>query len=423
MSLLEAPQAQTLLEEATLEPQDLRSCRRHLTTFLDRYLPLFYRKEQGENARIVVQGLLINLERKTCEPIARCAGLHRKPIQFFVGAGKWNDEAVMDEMRRQVVEEIGESHGVLIFDGSGFPKKGAASCGVKRQWCGRLGKIENCQMGVFLSYATSQGCAPLDRCLFLPEDWASDQKRRQQTHVPVAVTFRTKWQIAAEMLTAHAATIPHQWITADDDFGRVNEFRAGLRARHENYVLDVPCDTLVRDLERRRPPRRQRNGGRKLETPFCRVDRWAQRQPASRWEHFRVKAGEKGPLDVLALSVRVRTRYEQRLGDEERLLVLRTVEASPRTTFALCHAGPEVSLAELVRVACQRHRIEEIFEQAKGEAGLDHYEVRSWVGWHHHITLALLALWFVIRERRRLGGKNPCAYRATNAQHFFATAS
>jgi len=423
MSLLDSPQAQALLDDAVVEPDTLRSCRRNLTTFLDRYLPLFYRKEQAANAVVVVEGLLSDLERKTCEPIARREGLHRKPIQFFVGAGKWDDEAVMAEMRRHVVQAFGDPHGVLILDNSGFPKKGAASCGVKRQWCGRLGKIENCQVGVFLSYATRHGCAPLDRRLFLPEEWAADPARRLQTHVPPAVAFRTKGQLAAEMLARHASEIPHAWIVADDEFGRAAEFRAQLRSRGERYLLDVPCDTLVRDLESPRPPRRRRGAGRKKERPFRRVDAWLQRQPPTRWERFLIREGEKGPLEVLAMTVRVRARQEQRVGAEERLLIIRTVEETPRISFALSNAEPEAPLAELVRVAGQRHRIEEFFEAAKGEAGLDQYEVRSWTGWHHHLTLSLLALWFLTLEKRRLGEKNPRPDRPADTPAFLAIAS
>jgi SRSO17 transposase len=407
MSLLTTPEAQALLGETTVEPHHLTACRRHLTSFLDRYLPLFYRKEQAANAVVVVEGLLSDLERKTCEPIARREGLERKPVQFFVGAGKWDDEAVMTELCAHVRQEFGASRGVLILDACAFPKKGTESCGVKRQWCGRLGKVENCQIGVFLTYATPQGCAPLERRLFLPEDWAADPVRREKTHVPPEVTFRTKWQLGAEMLARHAADVPHAWLLADDDFGRAAEFRAQLRARGERYLLDVPCDTLIRDLERRRPPRRQKNGGRKRETPFCRADTWAKRQLPSRWERFRVCAGEKGPLEVEALTVRVRAKHQQRVGAEERLVMIRTLEEAPRTSFALTNAGPDVPLTAMVRALSQRHRIEEFFEAGKGEAGLGHYEVRGWVGWHHHITLSLLALWFLILERRRLGKKLP----------------
>src|SRR4029079_19746172 len=140
------------------------------------------------------------LERKTCEPIAVEAGVHRKPIQFFVGSGKWDDEAVMAELRREVRETLGDEQAILVLHPSGFPKSGDDSCGVARQWCGRLGKQENCQLGVFLVYAAPGGYAPLDRQLYLREDWAGDPARRQKCHVPAGVGFQEKWRIAAAQL-------------------------------------------------------------------------------------------------------------------------------------------------------------------------------------------------------------------------------
>ena len=215
--------------------------------------------------------------------------------------------------------------------------------------------------------------------------------------------------------------MPHGWITGDDEFGRAAEFRAALRQRGERYVLDVPCNTTVRDLERRRPRRRHAGRGRKREVPFQRADAWAANQPESRWERITVRGGEKGPLEVDAMTVRVRAKQDRRIGPEERLVVIRPVGES-RIDYALTNAGPEVPLAELVRVQRQRHRIEEVFEAGNGEAGLDHYEVRSWVGWHHHMTLSLVALWFLCLERRRVGGENPGDHGVADAADLHAVA-
>lgn len=411
MSLLDHPEAQALLGDSTVSPDSVRDCTDRLTGFLGRYLPRFYRTEQRENATLVIRGLLSGLERKTCEPIAIEAGLPRKPIQFFVGAGKWDDEAVMGELRQHVREELADPGGVVVIDPSAFPKKGTESCGVGRQWCGRLGKVDNCQVGVFLAYAATAGYAPLDRRLYLPEDWAGDAARREKCHIPPEVEFQEKWQIALDLLDRSLPGLPHGWITGDDEFGRPAAFRAALRLRKERYVLDVPCNTTVRDLERRRPPRKQAGVGRKREVPFRRADRWAASQPESRWERITVRDGEKGPLVVDAMTVRVRAKQDGRIGPEERLVVIRPV-GEPRVDYALTNAGPEVPLTELVRVQRQRHRIEEVFEAGDGEAGLDHYEVRSWVGWHHHMALSLVALWFLCLERRRVGGENPGGHGA-----------
>jgi SRSO17 transposase len=406
MSLLDHPEAQALLAEAVVTPDSVRERADRLTAFLQRYLPKFYRSEQRATATLVIRGRLSGLERKTSEPIAIEAGLPRKPVQFFVGSGKWDDEAVMAELRAHVREELAGPDGVVVIDPSAFPKKGTESCGVGRQWCGRLGKVDNGQVGVFLGYAAEGGYAPLDRRLYLPEDWAGDPERREKCHVPPEVEFREKWQIALDLLERSLPGLPHGWITGDDEFGRASAFRAALRLRKEHYVLDVPCHTTVRDLERRRPPRKRAGVGRKRAVPFVRADAWAAGQPESRWERITVRDGEKGPLVVDAMTARVRARQEGRIGPEERLVVIRPVGES-RIDYALTNAGPGVALADVVRAQRQRHRIEELFATGNGEAGLDHDEVRSWVGWHHHMTLSLVALWFLCLERHRVGGENP----------------
>jgi SRSO17 transposase len=232
-SLLEQSQARALLADAKVTSGQVEDCGRRLGRFRQRYLPWFYRKEQRGNARIVVQGLLSGLERKTAEPIARQRGVPRKPLQFFVGAGKWDDEAVMGELRRHVVETMGDPAAALVFDASAFPKKGTHSCGVARAWCGRLGKKENCQVALFLGYATDRGQAPLDRRLYLPQEWTRDRKRRTTCHVPASVKFQERWRMALEMLDARRRSLPHRWVLADDEFGRVQAFRAGLRKRRE----------------------------------------------------------------------------------------------------------------------------------------------------------------------------------------------
>jgi SRSO17 transposase len=179
-SLLDHPEAQALLADATLTPEAVEGGQDRLTAFLQRYLPQFYRSEHRGQATTVLRGLLSGLERKTCEPIASQAGRHRKTLQTFVGSGAWEDEAVMGELRPHVREERAEPDGVMVIDPSAIPKKGTESCGVARQGCGRLGKVENCQVGVFLAYAAESGYAPLDRRFYLPEDWADDADRREK---------------------------------------------------------------------------------------------------------------------------------------------------------------------------------------------------------------------------------------------------
>jgi SRSO17 transposase len=401
MSLLDHPTAQALLADAEVTAAALRGCCRRLDHFLRRYLPCFFRHEQRLVAEVVLQGKLSKLERKTAEPIAALAGLPRKPVQHFVGAGAWDDEQVMAEVRQHVGEVWADPEGVVVLDGSGFPKKGTASCGVTRQWCGRLGKVDNCQVGVFLAYVTARGYAPLDRQLYLPEDWADDPKRRRQCQIPEAVTFQESWRIGLQLLDRAGPDVPFGWVAGDDEFGRCTEFRAALRHRRLRYVLDVPANTLIRDLGAAPAPGQRR-------PPWRRVDEWAQAQPASRWRKVALGEGAKGPRVVRALEVWVQTKDEDGLpGPRERLVVIRTIDREPQTWYTLSNARAEVGLSRVVQAHGRRHGIEELLQAGKGEVGLGHYEVRSWVGWHHHMTLSLLALWFLILEKGQLGKKNP----------------
>jgi len=297
-------------------------------------------------------------------------------------------------MRGHVAEEIGDAKGVLIVDGSGVKKQGPESVGVARQYCGRLGKIDNCQIGVYLAYSTPRGFTLLDTDLYLTKEWVDDGDRRAKTYVPEEVEFRTNWQIADDLIRRTGAHVPHEWIVGDDEYGRPSEFRDRLADRGERYLLEVPCSTVVcRPLHW---PGRARK--------WCSVKTRKERQSPEKWERFRLRDGEKGPIEVLAFSTRVTTRREGSKTREETLLVMQAVNGS-QIWYFLAPGDVPLNTAELVRVAAHRHHIEQAFEFAKGECGLDHYEVRSWVGWHHHMTLSMLALWFLTLERRRLGKK------------------
>lgn len=406
-TLLEDPRAQALLADAKVTARQVTGCGQTLERFVERYLPLFFRSEQRDNARVVIRGLLSGLQRKTAEPIAREEGVHRKRLQVLVGSGKWDDEAVMGELRRHVVEAMGEPEGVLVLDPSAFPKKGTHSCGVTRTWCGRLGKKENCQVGLFLAYATGRGQAPLDRRLYLPKAWAADPVRRAECHVPANVTYQERWEMGLKMIQDHGPLIPHHWVTADDEFGRVEAFREGLRQKGEAYMVDVPVTTTIRDLAVDKPLRPGSSTGRRA-SRFGQVHQWAAAQCPQAWRKVRVKDGQKGPAVVQAVMTRVQTRLRERAGPEEWLVVIRSPGADAEAmdvSYHLAWSPLEVSLEQCVAAHARRHQIEELFGHGKGEAGLDHYEVRSYVGWHHHMTLSMLALWFLCIERLHLGKK------------------
>ena len=425
MSLLDHPEAQALLADAEVSPDDVRGCRDHITRFLKRYLPLFYREEQRGHAGAFVRGLLSGLPRKSVEPIAAQAGVPRKNLEFFVGCGVWDDEKVMAELQRHVREELAEPEGVIVLDPSAFPKKGTHSCGVARQWCGRLGKQENCQLGVFLAYASSKGHALLDRRLYLPEDWVDDPVRRQEGHVPADVTYRKTWEIAHDLLRRSGPGMPHKWVVGDDEFGRASEFRAALARRRR--AVRARRAVQHQHPRPRRPPTAAQEGlqGPQAQGPV-RTGRHLGQEAAGRpLDPFHDPRGcqrSSGGRSGLGPGV---AKLKRRIGPEERLLVIRTLDPQPDWTYSLSNASADEPLAELVRARSSRHQIEEVLEEGKGEVGLAHYEVRSWVGWHHHVTLALLALWFLVLERGRMGEKlqrSPCRRCGRSSRNCSASA-
>jgi SRSO17 transposase len=405
MTILEHPQAQTLLQDAKLSPQDVAACTERLVPFIQRYLPHFHREEHRRHAHTVLRGKLTGLERKTTEPIALEARQPRRPLQLFVGAGGWDDRSVRAELRRHVTEELADDAAALVVDGFGVPKKGNDSCGVKRQWCGHLGKVDNCQVGYFLAYVAPRGKTLLDGQLYLPKERLADSVHRLKTHVPAATVFQEGWRLCLGLLRNTGRQVPHSWVLGDDEFGRCSDFRAQLRLDRERYVLDVPCNTLVRDLSLRRAP--SRADGRERLPAFEQVRAWAARQPKRRWRTFQLSGGEKGPRRVRALQQQVQTKEDDgHVGPRERLVVVQSCEPQPQLWYTLSNAHGDVPLVKVVRAHGWRHGVEELYAEGNGEVGLDHYEVRSWVGWHHHMTLSMLALWFLQLEQLRLGKKN-----------------
>jgi SRSO17 transposase len=390
------------IDLAEISRKQLEPCLDNLKDFVRRYASRFYRVEQAGHAAIYIEGLLSDLSRKTCEPIAIDHGQHRKPLQHFVGAGLWDDEKVLEELQLHVREELGDPRGVLVLDPSSFLKKGKNSVGVKRQYCGRIGEVANCQVGVFLAYAGRGGAALVDRRLYLPKEWCRPAQR-DLGHVPDNVHFQIRQETALDLLKKVGPRLPHSWIVGDEEFGRPTWFRRELTKLGKRYVLEVPSNTVIRDLEAIPPKPRFVPGGIPV-TPFTRVASWAKKQPASKWTRLKVRDTETGPLEFEATRTTVWTKDDQRIGPTEVLLVMRSIQRD-QYWFWLSNA-PLASLPELVRAASERQRIEECFERAKGEAGLAQYEVRSWAGWHHHMTLSMLATWFLTLEARRVGKKD-----------------
>jgi SRSO17 transposase len=391
-----------LLEDAKVHPSLLRGLFPRLQNFLQPFLASLQRDEQRRNTHNYLQGLLSNLPDKNAEAIAYLHDQERQALQKFVGQSPWNHRPLLDELTRQVAVELGEADAVLVFDPSAFPKQGTQSVGVQRQWCGRLGKLDNCQVGVYLGNVSRREHALVDVRLYLPREWTRDRKRRQKAGVPRAVRFRTRHELALEMLDERGAMLPHGWVAGDDEMGRCSWFREQLRQRSECYLLTVPANTSVRDLA---APAPQYSGrGPRPRVPFRRVDRWCLALPEAAWQTIEVRDGAKGPLVVQATWLLVQARTQRRPSDVAEVLVVfreRQGNGTWKHDYLLSNASLTTPLEEWARVYKAAHRVEECLKRAKGEAGLGDYQVRTWEGWHHHQVLSLLAAWFLTQETRR----------------------
>lgn len=394
-----------VLEECDVAPAVFQQVERRLEEFLEPFVASLVRREQVAHVRTFVSGLLSDLKDRNVESIAYRFGQERLPLQHFIGASEWDDRRLRDELARQIGTELGEPDGVLVFDPSGFPKSGRESVGVARQWCGRLGKVDNCQVAVYLGYVSAREHALVDNRLYLPKEWTSDKKRMAKAGVPKGTKYRTRHQLALELLAQHGPQLPHAWITGDDEMGRPTWFRRSLREWDERYLLAVPSNTLIRDLTVQPPVGTGR--GRPPQRPWQCVTDWAQAQPDAEWIALDVRDGSKGPLLVELLTTRVKARNERQResADEEVLVVIRYRDREARDVtkidYYLSNASADTAPAEFARVAKAEHRIEECLQRAKSEAGLADYEVRNWIGWQHHQTLALIATWFLTQETRR----------------------
>lgn len=397
-----AERKEAMLAECEVAPQVFAGVAERLAKFVEPFAELLGQPAQREHAADYVGGLLSDLERKNVESIAYRCDQDRRDLQHFVGCAHWDHRPLMAELARQVGQELGEDDGVLVFDPSAFPKKGTKSVGVQRQWCGRLGKIDNCQVAVYMAYVSRIDRALVNYRLYLPEEWARDRTRRKGAGVPKEIRFQTRHVQALAMLAECGRSLPHAWIAGDDEMGRSGGFRRDLHELGEQYLLAVPCDTLIRDLDA--PPPEYGGRGRLPKTPFQRVDAWRDAAREEAWMQINVRDGEKGPLSVAVATCRVRSKLNQRLmPHDETLVIVRSLgdDGATKYDFYLANASAETPKKEFARVALAAHRIEETIQRGKSEAGLSHYEVRHWLGWHHHQTLSLIAAWFLVREALR----------------------
>lgn len=368
---------------------------RSLEAVKERLGALLRRIEPRRAAWAFLDGLLSGVERKTGWQLAERAG-DAGPwrIQAVLGRGHWDAEAARDLVRSYVIENLGAKDGVLVIDETGFVKKGEHSVGVARQYSGTAGRIENCQIGVFLGYASRHGHALIDRRLYLPETWAADAARRRKAHIPDDVAFATKPAMARAMIApALDAGVPCAWVLGDAVYGSDKRLRMMLERRHKPYVL------AVRSNERLMADDRYLGHARGAASAL------AQAVPAAAWMRHSAGWGAKGPR--LYDWARVRLLRLQRLPWEHWLLIRRNRKDPTDCAYYVVFAPAATTLAELARAAGQRWTIEECFQAGKGEVGLDHCEARSWHGWHRHITLAMLALAFLAVQRAEAAPIDP----------------
>lgn len=334
----------------------------------------FRRSEARERAKRYLAGLLDRVERKNGWQLAEHLGeAGPQGVQRLLNAADWDVDAVRDDLRTYVTQHLGDSAGVLIVDETGFLKKGSKSVGVQRQYSGTAGRIENCQIGVFLAYASSQGRAFLDRELYLPQEWAQDPARRQEAGVPADVAFLTKPALATQMLErAFAAEIPATWVSGDEVYGDDGAFRRWLVEAHHPYVLAVSSHHPVW-----------------LAGTQERADRLIASLPPEAWGPLSAGTGSQG--ERLYEWACLQVPYESVPGMAHWLLARRSLSDPTAIAYYRVFGPTDTAVATMVRVAGMRWAIEASFEDAKGAVGLDHYEVRKWTGWYRHITLALLA--------------------------------
>jgi SRSO17 transposase len=285
---------EAMLAECEVPPQVFRGVVDRLVDFVDPFSKLLSQPAQRRHTEDYLTGLVSDLERKNVESIAYRHDQDRRNLQHFIGCAEWDHAPLMQELARQVGQELGEDDGVLVFDPSAFPKKGKQSVGVARQWCGRLGKVDNCQVAVYMAYVSRIDQALVNTRLYLPKEWTGDRKRRRAAGVPKDVRFQTRHEQSLEMLDAQGHLLPHAWIAGDDEMGQNASFRSDLNERGEQYLLAVPRNTLMRDREAPSPEYQGR--GAVPKPRFQRVDQWRDALAPGTWTRIQVRDAEKGPL-------------------------------------------------------------------------------------------------------------------------------
>jgi SRSO17 transposase len=402
---------------------EVRAAARRVKLWHGRFIPLFGRREAQEHSLVYVQGLLSNQQRKSIEPIALCFARREDgaaatqnevvALQGFITFSPWKEDDVFHEIQAVFAEELMSSSAessigtVGVIDESGFVKAGTESVGVAHQWCGRLGKSANCQVGVFLAGVTPGGTAFLDAQLFLTKERCADKAHRRKTRVPKTIKFQTKPEIAVEMIrrTLSAGKVHFDWITADELYGSGGDFLDALEAMGQRYVVEVRKNTVVFTVDPATlpgaypgPKKRKRTGSYKYEEVKSVADVAAE-LPSDAWHPLFLREGAKGPLVHEFAAVRVWAMRHYKAGPPIWLVLRRTTgHADPK--YYVSNASVETPWQDIALAAAARWRVEECFEDGKMHLGMADYEARSWDSWHHHMALVALAHLYVTLTTR-----------------------
>ncbi len=398
-----------------LVPHDVEQFVDALASYHASFADTFRRPEQASAATVYLHGLLGPQSRKTTERIALTQNVNVRDLQHFIGQSPWSTEPLIARHQHLVADTLGHPDGVVLIDESGIPKQGTASVGVAPQYCGAVGKVANSQVGVFLGYASSKGHTLLDSRLFVPQAWFDETHAEvcQACGLPDSLTFQTKPELALLLLqdAVRRDSLPFRWVAVDALYGDAPAFLDGVAALGKWYMAEVACSTRVwTDSPAVEVPRWSGRGRKPIRLRLSvgqsvaqRVDEVMARLPAQAWTRQVIKEGSKGPLICDFAAMRVTVVRNGLPGGSVWVVLRRNVEDPKEVKFYLSNAPETTPLATLVRMSGVRWAIETSFAECKGELGLDHYETRSWLGWHHHMVLVMLAHHFLVGLRVRLG--------------------
>lgn len=402
-----------------MTPDDVRAAADQLIQFHERFAPVFGKDQAQVHAHDYLKGLMTCPDRKSIEPIALLVGHGDvSGLQKFINSAPWQSDEVQSEIQAAFDDElapsaVGTPIGVVgVIDESVFAKKGTHSAGVARQHNGRMGKQDNCQVGVYLIGVTPAGSALLDHRLYLPGSWCEETPealaRREKAHIPEDVSFAPKARIAAELVRGvEVLGQTHlDWVVADEEYGKAGHFHDAMDELGQEYVLEVPTSTTVWTEDPAGCVPIYSGKGRRptalIRTGVLSVAAVAADLPAGAWQALKVREGACGPLVFEFAAIRVWAMRDQKPGPPVWLLIRRSLEATPEVKYYISNGDAETPLKVLALVACTRFRVEEFFEGCKSYLGMSQYETRSYAGWHHHMTLVALAHLFITLTRVRL---------------------